>query len=337
MHWGRVVAAAYALLVLVLALLQIGNVSFEANISIGISTSPPALSAVNSTGTGNTVPGATIAGLVFGIVGCFAFIPALLTFNFEAHSTNGDDSLVPARVLVLFRVLLILSGLFWGTMIFSFVAFGSEAVGGVFIPDLVVAGLLGLLSQVLGWFAFRREPLAGKIVRTNKLVWVALSLSIFGWAGVIAGAVIQLTNDNWVRVTYAPIFFVIMYLQLILMLPLWLKFRNDHGGMPKSHAVVAVITICALFITSATQFGSALSNVVTVDNGGRQIAYAVGYGAFLIAHVLCLVAVVRQRSQAAKGYALLPEDGLQQQPTAPPEQYYSQQPKVTDSFSHLLV
>jgi hypothetical protein len=349
MHWGRVVAGIYCLGIVVLALLQIGNLDINLNISVGnaVDTSAPSLAAlVNGTTTGSAVSGATIAGLVFGIVGTFAFVPALLLMlNFASDAPEGDDGLVPARVLVWFRVLLILSGGFWGTLIASFLSFGPQVVGGVFIPDLVVAAVVALLGQIVGWFAFRRAPLVGKVVRTNKLVALAFFFSLFGFAGVIAGVAIQTGGSDILEITWAPVLFLVMYFFQSLTVPLWLKFRNDHGGMLKSHAVVGVLGVLASVIATATQFGSALDFVVSNSGGigGTRIAYCAGYGSFMVAHILCLVGIARQRRAAVNGYAPLQENGVPQQPSAPlmpPSSYYpqQQQPKVRTAivslFSH---
>ncbi len=329
MYWARIVAGIYAILVCIFALMQIGNISFSFNISTSLSTAAPDLATTAASTTVLAANGLVVAGEVFSLVGVFAFVPSLLAFNKLADVGGDDDSLVSKRVLVFFRVWLGFAAAAFGGMMAGFILSGTTAsyFSALYIADTVVAGLLAVLSVLL-MFCFKAEPLKEPVVRTNKVTWFSLSFSVMGISGVLAGAVLRMSLADTPAVAWVTALVMSTYFPVVIV-PLWLKFRNDHGGMSKSHAVLGCLSICFVIGASFFLFGDAAASLGTAV-GGISIGYMVGYCAFIISGVLNLIQVIRQRKAFVAGYdtsySQLQPPAPEDKDTAPLYQQHQQPP-----------
>jgi hypothetical protein len=343
MYWGRVVAAIYCILIIVTMFFQLSGINLNLQISVGSKTNPPDRLITPTPDPSlqtpmSDFPGTAVTASMI-LIATQAFVPALMCFNKVADAPKGEDGLIEARVLILFKVVLGLQSVFWVLKMAANAYFVSGTQTSIpYIIQAVTCGLSAAFSFVL-MFAFTRHPLEAPITRTNKVTWFALSGSVVSLAGILAGAILELILPNisfdgsmnaftniWffmllVGVVSSTLLAFYVFDQPVFPLkpPLWLKFRNDHGGMSKSHFNLyaffifclfgfhlwlarAILFHVAMFVALALLLGAGYAVTVTADGDGIAIGYLVGFHCTAIVLVLTLIQLNRQRKAFVAGY-----------------------------------
>ncbi len=109
------IAAIVCVLILLSALLQIGNIDINVNVSVNAKTDAPFAPRsilTSAPGVMSDAPGFGIAVNLLHIVSQ-AFVPSLMAFHVMRDAPKQDDSLMERRVLILLRVMLGFQLAFW--------------------------------------------------------------------------------------------------------------------------------------------------------------------------------------------------------------------------------